>query len=84
MSVIKSGKTIDVVLGAYARNINMLAALFDIDLKLVHFPGMCNTVADLLSRWDTVNKPQEKLQEIIINPQCVPVCLDMLHINWTI
>ena len=84
ISVIKSGKTRDAVLGAYARNINMLVALFDIELKFVHLPGVCNTVADLLSRWSTVNNPQEKLQEHIINPQWVPVCLDMLYIDWTI
>ena len=84
VSVIKSGKTRDAVLGAYARNINMLAALFDIELKLVHLPGVCNTVVCLLSRWGTVNNPQEKLQEHIYQPSMGPCLLDMLYIDWTI
>ena len=51
----------------------MLAALLDI--KLVHFPGVCNRVADLLSRLGRVINPQEKLQEHIINPQWVSFSL---------
>ena len=51
-SVIKSGRTRDMILAAYARNICMLAAVFDIEITVIHLPGVENTVADLLSRWD--------------------------------
>ena len=52
VSVIKSGRTRDMILAAYARNICMLTAVFDIEITVIHLPGVENTVADLLSRWD--------------------------------
>ena len=84
VSVIKQGKTRDIVLAAYARNISMLSSLFDIELTLIHLPGVANTVADLLSRWDTTPQNHEKLKQLIQKPQWVHVTLDMLRIDWTI
>ena len=84
VSVMKAGKTRDPVLAAYARNIQMLASVFDIEITVVHLPGIKNTVADLLSRWDTIHDNIVQLQRHIAEPQWVPVYLDMLHIDWTI
>ena len=84
VAVMKSGKTRDMVLAAYARNIHMLASVFDIEITVIHLPGVENTVADLLSRWDTVDKNMVQLQKHIAKPQWVPVHLDMLRIDWNI
>ena len=50
----KSGKTRYPVLAVYARNIYILASAFDTEITVIHLPGVENTVADLLSKWDTI------------------------------
>ena len=80
----KYGKTRDQVLAAYARNITMLTSLFDLERTLIHLPGVPNTVADLISRWETTPENHEKLKQLIQKPQLVYVTLDMLHNDWTI
>ena len=47
--VLRYSKTRDEVLAAYGSNIRMLAACFDIELFLIHIPGIQNSVADLLA-----------------------------------
>ena len=84
VAVMKAGKTRDPVLAAYARNIHMLASVFDIEITVIHLPGVKNTVADLLSRWDTISDSMIQLKKHIEKPQWVPVHLEMLHIDWTI
>ena len=84
VTVLKTGRTRDPVLAAYARNIQMLASVFDIEVTVIHLPGIQNTVADLLSRWPTVTDNMVKLKQYIASPQWVPVHLDMLRIDWTI
>ena len=82
--VIKTGKTRDPVLAAYARNIHMLASVFDIEITVIHLPGIQNTVANLLSRWETVMDNMTQLKKHIAQPHWVPVHLNMLHIDWDI
>ena len=82
VSVVRSGKTRDKVLAAYATNINMLAALFDIEITIVHLPDQANAIADLLSRWDTIPNNFQQLYLHIAEPQWIPVNLEMLHIDW--
>ena len=84
VAVMKAGKTRDKVLAAYARNIFMLASVFDIEITVVHLSGVANTVADLLSRWDNIPDNYFQLSKHIARPQWVPVHLEMLHIDWTI
>ena len=84
VAVMKAGKTRDPVLAAYARNIHLLASVFDIEITVIHLPGIENTVADLLSRWDTISDDMIQLQKHIAKPKWEPVHLDMLHIDWTI
>ena len=84
VSVLKTMKTKDKVLAAYARNICMLASVFNIEITVVHLPGVANTVADLLSRRDNIPENIFQLQKHIVKSQSVPVHLNMLHIDWTI
>ena len=84
VSVVRSRKTRDKVLAANARNINMLTALFDIEITIVHLPGQANAIADLLSRWDTILNNFQQLYLHIGEPQWIPVNPEMLYIDWTI
>ena len=52
VTVLQSGKTKDSTLATISRNIFMLAAKFDVFLKVSHVPGKSNVIADLLSRWE--------------------------------
>ena len=61
VSVLNSGKTQDLTLAAMARNINMLLAVEDIELQVIHILGSDNKIADLLSRWSITSNPEAKL-----------------------
>ena len=50
VQVVTTGKTKDAILGACIRNIWLLSAVLDIDLRIQHIRGKQNIVADLLSR----------------------------------
>ena len=51
VQVLQSGSTLDPYLAAYARNVWLLGAKYDIDLTYVCISGKRNKTADLLSRW---------------------------------
>ena len=70
VQVITSGKPRDPILGACIRNIWLLLAVLDIDLRIQHISGKKNIIADLLSRLFS-NKPIDlslfhQLQEYFI------------------
>ena len=65
VSVINTGKTKDVVLGAIARNIAMEVAIADINLRLIHILGKNNTVADGLSRFYTSDLHKNKIKSLL-------------------
>ena len=49
VSILSTGKTEDKILGSYVLNIRMLAATFDVNVRIYHLPGVESSV-DLLSR----------------------------------
>ena len=82
VSVLNSGKTQDLTLAAMARNINMLLAVEDIELQVIHILGSDNKVADLLSRWSITSNPKAKLQELIKNPLWLTLSSDILRLVY--
>ena len=76
---INSGKTRDPFLVNCSRNIWLLTAIFNIQLVMVHIPGKHNVIANLLSRWITINNPQYKLNQLL--PQNIWV---NTHIRLTV
>ena len=84
VSVLRYGKTREPILAAYGRNIRMLAACFDIELFPIHIPGIQNSVADLLSRWDATPLNIQVLQQYMSCPIWMPVSHDMLCIGCSI
>ena len=49
--VLSTGNTRGAVLGACARNIWLLTAMYNVSIDFTHIAGVQNSVADLLSRW---------------------------------
>ena len=84
VSVLNSGKTQDLTLGVMARNIAMILAINDIDLKVIHVLGADNKIADLLSRWHIIEHPADKLKQFIKNPIWLNVHNEMLTLDWSI
>ena len=84
VSVLNSGKTQDLTLGAMARNISMLLAIHDIELQVIHILGSDNKVADLLSRWFITENPAKKLYQFIKDPLWLKVNEEFLKVDWSI
>ena len=84
VEVIKSGKARDPILGACARNLWLMSAIYNIHICITHISGTDNTVADLLSRWQNTQYHLNKLAQFIPNFVWIPVHLDLTKINYNI
>ena len=84
VAVINSGKTRDPVLAAITRNIAMLTATHDINLKLVHILGKHNIIADALSRIGLHSNYQVQLHHLIPHHTWLEVPIELLEIDWSI
>ena len=67
VEILNSGKTKDIFLTNCARNIWLITAMFNIQLKIVHVPGKYNQITDLLSRWTATYQPEHKLRRLLPN-----------------
>jgi hypothetical protein len=65
VAILHSGRGHDPLLHTIARNIHLLQTTLDCDLAFSHVPGQLNTVADLLSRWDTSTRPIASLFSLL-------------------
>jgi hypothetical protein len=75
----------DPLLHSIARNIHLLLTTLDCDLAFSHVPGLLNTVADLLSRWDASTHPTASLfTRLNAAPVWCPVPADALELDYTI
>ena len=60
----------------------MLAAQFDIFLKISHVPGKQNIVADLLSRWQNTDFCKNKLDSLVKNYKWNEIKEEYFQIDW--
>ena len=81
VSVINTGKTKDIILGAIARNIAVEVALADINLKLIHILGKNNIVADSLSRYYTSDIHKNNVEKLL--PRLPGLSLLIIHFLLT-
>ena len=84
VEILKSGKTRDSFLATCARNIWLITAIFNIDIIIIHDPGVSNQVADLLSRWTVTSNPQNKLMQMLPQFQWIDTHIDLTKLNYFI
>ena len=84
VEILKSGKTRDAFLATCARNIWLITAMFNIDIIIIHVPGISNQVADLLSRWTITSNPQSKLMQMLPHFQWIDTHIDLTKLNYFI
>ena len=84
LEVLTSGKTRDTTLATCARNLWLIAAIFKIDFIFSHIPGVKNTLADLLSRWQDDSHHTQKLHNLVDKPIWVDTHIDLTCLNSTI
>ena len=56
-----------------ARNIQFQAGTYDIDLQVRHILGKTIVLADLLSRWDLLYHPLQKLKNLFLPINYAPI-----------
>ena len=84
VEVLTTGKTRDVILATCARNLWLIAALYNIDFLFSHIPGVENTVADLLSRWNNDSYQIQKLHKLVHHPIWIDTHIDLTLLNHVI
>ena len=72
------------IMATCARNIWLLAAIYNIIAIVTHIRGRDNSVADLLSRWHQTSDNYQKLYEFIELPIWVDIHLDLTLLNHDI
>ena len=81
VEVLNTGCARDVILATCARNIWLLAAMYNVQMTVNHIPGVSNVIADLLSRWQGTATDAVKLHKLLPNFQWVPVHIDHTKLN---
>ena len=64
VTILRTGKTRDMLLAKIARNIFTLAATLDILLRFTHIAGVENKIADILSKWEGTEENQRVLNTL--------------------
>lgn len=64
VTVLNSGSTRDLYMQSCLREILFFAAQFHFEIRSVHFPGVENRIADLLSRWHMNSSYKEKFYNL--------------------
>ena len=84
VEVLTFGKAKDAILATCARNIWLLTAIYNVNLLVSHIKGTDNTVADLLSRWNTTPGNVQKLNQMVECPVWVDTHVDLTLFNHDI
>ena len=84
VQVLSTGNTRDTVLGACARSIWLLTAMYNISIDFTHIVGTPNVVADLLSRWKYDQVSWDRLYKLIPNPLRMNAHIDSTLLNYDI
>ena len=84
VDVLNTGKARDTTLATCARNLWLIAAMFNIDFIFSHIPGVQNSIADLLSRWNHDSEHLEKLLSLMETPEWEETHIDLTELNHVI
>ena len=69
VEVLTTGKCRDMIIAVCVRNMWLIAAIYNFQIKVEHIAGQKNVTVDLLSRWTNSPADNKKLQNLI--PGCV-------------
>ena len=84
VEILSFGKARYHMMTTCARNIWLLAAIYNINVVVTYIRGHDNSVADLLSRWYQTSDNHHKLYEFIELPIWVDLHLDLTLLNHDI
>ena len=84
VEILSLGKARDSIMATCARNIWLLAAIYNINLIVTHIRGTENCVADLLSRWFQTRDNCDKLRQFLDSPIWMNVHIDLTLLNHDI
>ena len=82
VDVLTSGRTKDSVPALCARNIWLIAAIFNISICIEHIPGKNNVVADLLSRFKFDTASWQSLQQHVPTFMWIHTHIDLTKLNY--
>ena len=81
VEVLNTGRAKDAILATCARNIWLLASIYNVHMVINHIPGVSNVIADLLSRWQGTALNMQTLSNLVPSFQWVPVHIDHTKLN---
>ena len=84
VEVLTTGRCKDHILAVCARNIWLISAIYNFQIKAQHISGHRNVTADLLSRWTNSTLDNEKLQALVPHCLWVPTHIDLTLLNYNI
>ena len=84
VDVLTCGRAKDSITATCARNVWLLAAMFNVNIIVSHIRGLDNSIADLLSRWHLTEDNVKKLHSLVDNPVWVDTHMDITLLNHEI
>ena len=81
VEVLNTGHAKDAILATCARNIWLLASMYNVQMVINHIPGVSHVIADVLSRCQGTAVNMEKLYNLLPTFQWVPVHIDHTKLN---
>ena len=84
VEVLTYGRARDSIMATCARNVWLLAAMFNVNIIVCHIKGMDNSIADLLSRWHLTVDNSKKLNTLLENPLWIDTHIDLTLLNHDI
>ena len=84
VEVLSSGRARDSIIVTCARNVWLLAAMFNVNIIVNHIRGRDNSIADLLSRWYLTVHNTQQLHHLVENPVWIDTHIDLTLLNHDI
>ena len=81
VEVLTCGRARDSIMASCARNVWLLAAMFNVNIIASHIKGLDNYIADLLSRWHVTVDNCQTLHTLVENPVWVDTHIDLTLFN---
>ena len=84
VEVLTTGRCKDNILAVCARNIWLISAMYNFQIKIQHISGQKNVIADLLSRWTGSSLDNNRLKSLVPEFIWIPTHIDLTSLNFCI